>query len=402
MQLNDHRSAQQLQDAFETFNQVSLALESSYRELELQAAELTRELAATRSERMVLADRLEQLIAALPAGVLVLDANGIIRQVNQTAIELLGEPLLGQLWKNITERAFATNQTGTHEVHLKDGRWLNLASRHLESDSGRILLLNDVTENRMLLETVNRQQRLSAMGEMVASLAHQIRTPLSTALLYASQLGHNDMPLETQTRFSSKLVERLRHLERMVNDMLLFARGGNVEQSEMTIEDLVNDIEQTLEADLKSSNASWRVIIDAEAASLCGNQQALVGAFGNLVTNAIQAAGSNAEVTLQVSELSDGQLEFRISDNGPGIPAELHDQLFDPFFTTRPDGTGLGLAVVQATVRAHKGTLRIESEAGQGATFIITLPPNKLTGALSSNRADAELAAIRHDFKQAV
>lgn len=399
---NADQSAQQLQTAFETFTQVSQALEHSYRELEQQAAQLTCELAASRSERLVLADRLEQLLAALPGGVLVLDAAGVIREANQTAVELLGEPLIGECWLNISARAFSAHPSAVHDLRCRDGRWLNIASRHLESDSGRILLLNDVTENRMLLDTVNRQQRLSAMGEMVASLAHQIRTPLSTALLYASQLGQDDMPLDAQNRFSSKLVERLRHLERMVNDMLLFARGGRIEQTEIRVEQLIHDLEQTLEAELHASQVNWRVSNQASGKHLYGNLQALVGAFANLVTNAVQAAGQDAEVTLTVMSLPDGSLEWRVTDNGPGIEADLIEHLFDPFFTTRPDGTGLGLAVVQTTVRAHGGKLDVESIPGRGTTFILCFPPDALAGALSSDRADSELEAVRGDFKHAV
>lgn len=402
MNPSDNNPAQQLQDAFETFTQVSQALESSYRELEQQAAELTSELAATRSERYVLADRLEQLVSALPAGVLVLDSQGIVREVNQTAIDLLGEPLVDQAWQAITDRAFAPGQSMAGEASLRDGRWLNIASRHLESDSGRILLLNDVTENRMLQETVNRQQRLSAMGEMVASLAHQIRTPLATAMLYASQLGKSEIEAEAQSKFSGKLVERLRHLERMVNDMLLFARGGSLEQSEFPVGDLLLSVEQILEADLRSAGAGWQVIDHSMGASISGNREAVVGALGNLVTNALQAVGQGAVVSLSAHRLDDGSVEFRVADNGPGIPADVRERLFDPFFTTRANGTGLGLAVVQATVRAHGGDVRVESAPGEGATFILRFPPAELAGALTSDSTNAELAAVRNQFKHAV
>jgi two-component system sensor histidine kinase FlrB len=129
------------------------------------------------------------------------------------------------LWRHVIARCFAPREDDGHEVSLKDGRRLSIATRSLDAEPGQLVLLNDLTETRHLQDQLARHERLSSLGRMVASLAHQIRTPLSAALLYASHLTEQALPVETQQRFAGRLKERLHELEHQVRDMLVFARG---------------------------------------------------------------------------------------------------------------------------------------------------------------------------------
>ena len=138
---------------------------------------------------------------------------------------MLGEPLLGELWRQVIARSFAPREDDGHEISLRDGRRLSISTRSLDAEPGQLVLLNDLTETRHLQAQLARHERLSTLGRMVASLAHQIRTPLSTAMLYASHLAEQDLPLETRQRFAGNLKERLHELEHQVRDMLVFARG---------------------------------------------------------------------------------------------------------------------------------------------------------------------------------
>jgi two-component system sensor histidine kinase FlrB len=106
---------------------------------------------------------------------------------------------------------------------------------------------------------------------------------------------------------------------------------------------------------------------------LRGNRKALVGAILNLATNALQAAGEHARVRIQAI-VSGAQLARRVADNGPGVPAADRPRIFDPFFTSRPDGTGLGLAVARSVAKAHKGDIKLEECSARGATFVVRLP----------------------------
>mgnify|MGYP002377913064 CR=1 FL=1 len=229
-------------------------------------------------------------------------------------------------------------------------------------------------ENAAVRTMFDRQQRLGALGEMAASLAHQIRTPLSAAMLYAAHLAKDALPAGDRRRFSGRLLERLQHLERLVNDMLSFARGGQSGDEHFSVADLCGALHRSVEEQLASAGARWHVSDLAADAILCGNRDALLGALGNLVINALQASQAVPVLELQTRLTDTGVVEIRLRDNGPGIPEDIREHIFEPFFTTRSGGTGLGLAVVKETVRAHQGVIAVRTPAGGGTEFSIQLP----------------------------
>ncbi|MCK1785737.1 PAS domain-containing protein, partial [Pseudomonas sp. TNT11] len=221
-----------LEQAFSLFSQMSSQLTDSYSLLEARVSELKGELAVVSAQRMEelaekerLANRLQNLLDLLPGGVIVIDDQGRVREANPAACDLLGLPLEGELWRHVITRCFAPRDDDGHEISLKDGRRLSIATRSLDAEPGQLVLLNDLTETRHLQDQLARHERLSSLGRMVASLAHQIRTPLSAALIYASHLTDEQLPAETQQRFAGRLKERLHELEHQVRDMLVFARG---------------------------------------------------------------------------------------------------------------------------------------------------------------------------------
>jgi two-component system sensor histidine kinase FlrB len=370
-------SARELQTAFEAFNQISERLTSSYRELQEKVVRLNEELARARSEKLQqlaekerLASRLQRLLEALPGGVLVLDDTGVIREMNPGAGELLGEPLLGESWEAVARRVFVP---GSQELRLHDGRWLSLSSRSLEEGEGRIVLLADVTETRRLQEMVNHNRRLAALGEMSATLAHQIRTPLASVLLYLSQLDSPALDAQQRSRFASRARERLDHLGKMVDNMLAYARGGSTCQEPVNLEALVHALRRILEPQLEARRGTLEVRGICQGVALLGNQDALLGALVNLGMNAMEACDGPPRLELVLAVVGQ-ELQLALSDNGRGIPAELLEQVFEPFFTTRSDGTGLGLAVVKAVIEGHGGELEIQSRSGRGTRVKIRLP----------------------------
>jgi two-component system sensor histidine kinase FlrB len=368
---------QELQDAFTAFSRLSENLTDSYQALEARVAELTAELGVARDERRVqraekeqLADRLQSLLQGLPGGVVVLDGDGKVQECNPAAVALLGEPLLGKAWREVIVRAFAPRGDDGHEISLRDGRRVSIATTPLGTAPGQILLLTDVTEPRRLQERLNHHKRLSAMGEMAASLAHQIRTPLASVLLYASHLGRANLEASERQRIGEKIQARMRHLEQLVNDMLLFARGGSVGGDVVTIDELLQPAYWQAGGD-----AGLQLENQLAGARLYGNREALLSALQNLVTNARQAGGSDCHVRLCARPV-DGQaaVDLLVVDDGPGVPAEVQARLFEPFFTTRSQGTGLGLAVVRAVAEAHHGSAWFASATGVGSTFALRLP----------------------------
>ncbi len=370
---------QGLEDAFRLFNQLSQQLTDSYQQLEGRVAELSTELAAARDARMReltekerLAARLEGLLQALPGGVVVLDGAGIVQECNPAAVDLLGEPLRHRAWSEIIARAFAPRSDDGHEISLADGRRVNLSTCPLGDEPGQIILITDVTEMRRLQDRLHHQQRLAAMGETAASLAHQIRTPLASALLYASNLKRQHMTDADRLRIGERIFQRLRHLEQLVNNMLLYARSGETGHERFTAADLFAELQPMLDAQLQGAEIEFTIENETDR-PLVGNHQMLLSALLNLCMNAIQAMGHGGRLTLRASAETDG-ICLQVRDNGPGIPVEQQKSIFDPFFTTRQAGTGLGLAVVAAVVRNHAGRIELDSAPGQGCTFSLHLP----------------------------
>ncbi|WP_338586563.1 ATP-binding protein [Pseudomonas sp. MAG733B] len=367
-----------LEQAFALFNQMSSQLTSSYSMLEARVTELKGELAVVSAQRMQelaekerLANRLQNLLDLLPGGVIVIDAQGIVREANPAACELLGLPLEGELWRHVIARCFAPREDDGHEVSLKDGRRLSIATRSLDAEPGQLVLLNDLTETRHLQDQLARHERLSSLGRMVASLAHQIRTPLSAALLYASHLTEQELPVETQQRFAGRLKERLHELEHQVRDMLVFARGELPLTDRVTPKQLMQSLQAAALTHVQDLPVRWQC--DSHAGELLCSRDTLVGAILNLIENAIQASAGDVHLKVHLYT-RDNHLRVCVSDSGSGIDGVVLARLGEPFFTTKATGTGLGLTVVKAVARAHQGELQLRSRVGRGTCAQVILP----------------------------
>lgn len=366
----------ELTAAFRAFGSVSEQLSGAFEALRKQVTQLRLELGEAHAGKEHLAARLSALIEGLPGGVLVLDAQGLILETNPAAVALLGEPLLKQTFSAVMARAAVGSGAIGEHTELCTGRYVNVSRRELAprrelDEGGEVVLLTDVTEAHLMNVFLTRQQRLVTLGELAAGLAHQIRTPLAAALLYASQMNMPGRSPEDLARCSEKTVGSLKQLDRLVNDMLAFAHGGAARET-VSVSALLEQVAQWLRPALR---AGVRLTIRTEAPGLTvrANAPSLVSAVLNLASNALQSAPADLELELLGRRSPSGRAEIVVSDNGPGVPAHIRERIFEPFFTTRARGNGIGLAIVKSVVEAHAGTVRL-AEPIRGATFIIDLP----------------------------
>ena len=314
------------------------------------------------------------LIDAMPTGLVMLDGNGIVIKINPVARLLLDEPILGQPWVSVIQRSFKPRKDDWHEVSLNDGRRVKLEIRTLGEQPGQLIVITDLTETRLLQDKISQMQRLSSLGRMISTLAHQIRTPLSAAILYGANLSNNKLTLRDRANFQDKLMNRLQDLEQQVNDMLLYAKSGKQQVLEaLAVNELIADAVQALDAQVMDADAKITVSYCPDNCQILGNKRALTGAIQNLVNNSLQLIPEQAEIKIKVSCKTDF-VAIDVSDNGEGIAADLHDKIFEPFFTKRAQGTGLGLAVVKSVAHAHQGDVSLLSKAGESAHFCIKLP----------------------------
>jgi len=371
-------------NVLESLERVSRELDASYRDLEGRVARLNQELSLARSARIAelaekekLLERMATLMAVLPGGVLLVDGAGLVRDANPAAEELLGESLLGEAWAAVEARVAALTADPA-------GRQLSVVSRVLDSRGAdsrpadgtaegqgeRVVLITDTTELHRLQARVGREERLAALGEMAARLAHQVRTPLASATLYLSMLRRPDLPAERREQICDRLADRLRHTETLIDSTLTFLRGERPAHAAVNVQDLLADARRLVQAQVEAAGGALAVTPVDRSLVVEGAREELA----NLVSNAVENGGDGVEIALWAGATDAHTLQLRVYDTGPGIPETHLDKVFDPFFTTRAQGTGLGLAVVARTVADHGGTVVAANRPGGGAEFTLELP----------------------------
>ena len=316
----------------------------------------------------------QQVIDVMPTGMIILDGNGVVVKLNNMAQQLLDEPILGQAWFDVIKRSFKPRADDWHEVSLNDGRRVKLEITALGDQPGQLIMITDLTETRLLQDKLGQLQRLSSLGRMVSKLAHQIRTPLSAAMLYGANLSNKKLTDTARENFQNKLVSRLQDLEQQVNDMLLFAKSGQQAVVEpVNVNHLIEQASQAIEPQTLKAGATVNLYPCKQDCEVLGNVSALSGAIQNLIHNSIEVIKSNAVIDIS-AYCQDEYVYISVRDNGQGISAELADKIFEPFYTSRSQGTGLGLAVVKSVANAHQGEVRLLSQPGEGAHFCLKIP----------------------------
>lgn len=323
---------------------------------------------------------LEKLLAVLPTGVLTLDNQGRVVDANPSAQKLLGSGLEGEYWRDVIQANFDPRVDDGHEVSLISGKRVSLMTRSLDDGNGQLIVITDLTETRELQTQLSRHQRLSAMGQMMSSLAHQIRTPLSAALLHADNLIGRHAGNQQVSGSGQKIIARLHNIERQISDMLIFAKGGvapvqhtDVESLQRMFTEAAADLCQSYDSDIEWSYCTAQETVHC-------NIDALVGAFLNLLENAMQASPSFSKVFVEISaqtadtQYSDHSLLIKVIDNGSGIDASKLNNKDQSYQSTKLNGNGLGLEIVKLVCKSHGGDFKFAAvEKGACAEMRIRL-----------------------------
>lgn len=379
--MNKDEEIAHLKEAFLQFEETSRTLQNSYEELQREVRQLTAQLQEAErakkeeeSKNKVLLKQFQQLFWSMPVGVLLLNAEGIVVMSNPIVERLFGERILGGSWAKIVPKSFRPQKDDGHEVTMVSGRRVRVETSSLGDVPGQLIIIIDLTETYSLQRQLAHHERLSTMGKMVAALAHQIRTPLSSAMLYSGHLEKEVLPEEMRVRFASKLSDRLHNIERQIRDMLIFSKADVKLDEKLTLLALADFLRERAAEIAAQKNREVRFLSSSSADGVVQcNQEVLVGAVLNLVNNAMDASEPDSVVTLEVVE-NDGSLTISVKDQGQGMTEEQMSKVQEGFVTTKQHGTGLGLMVVRAITRAHHGSFELESQLGVGTTAKITLP----------------------------
>ncbi len=222
---------------------------------------------------------------------------------------------------------------------------------------------------------LERRRRLSALGEMAAGVAHEVRNPLGGILLFATLLEKDLQERPELARRAAQIASASRSLEGVVGDILAFANPQAPRCGSVRVADVARDVIGLLRPRWEKLGCTVRLASVAPAALARGEADQIQRALLNVVSNGIDAAGRCGEVWVTVRDThGTDSVTVSVSDNGPGVPAELKDRVFNPFFTSKDSGTGLGLAIVHGIVEAHGGEVRVSARDGGGAVFDLVFP----------------------------
>jgi PAS domain S-box-containing protein len=299
-------------------------------------------------------------------------------------------------WKGIIERAIVekTDYDREFRIVLPNGtmKWIHTVGHPVLSEAGDLEgfvgTSTDITERkraeqereklRQLEADLAHINRVSMLGEMAASLAHEIKQPIAAAITSANScvewLSHEPPNLDRARAAAARIDKYGNRAAEIIDRMRSFYKKSPPQRELVDVNGIIHEILTLLKGEATRSPIAMRTDLSAELPKIMVDRVQLQQVFMNLMLNGIEAMeGSGGELTVK-SERQDGQLQFSVSDTGVGLPTEKMDQIFSAFFTTKPQGSGMGLAISRSIVESHGGQLWASVNNGGGATFHFTLP----------------------------
>jgi two-component system, NtrC family, sensor histidine kinase HydH len=261
---------------------------------------------------------------------------------------------------------FLSQQERSRREQLEEtAQGLEASYQQLQSQSELIIRIE---------EQLRRAERLSALGELSAILAHEIRNPLASIRGTAEILMEEGAPAESRGEFLGILLKESDRLNRVVEEFLRMARPEPITRRECDINEELSNMVKLLSAEARGKKVELK-LQTSPLPQFVGDGEKLRQGFMNIILNAIQASSAGGSVVVSSRFNQEGGcVEIFCRDNGPGIPAERLNQIFEPFFTTKGNGTGLGLPITKKIIEKHGGSIELQSEPGEGTIFTVKLP----------------------------
>ncbi len=400
-------------EAFERFTGAGETVTRAYEELavkveelDLQLEEKNRELAANLRETERLSVYLRNVLESLGSAVFVVGGQGKIEMANQAAVKLLDAGMqdligrsLAQSLDGLTrpdgitadlisggekfrEREFELQIEGRAPKILRAGSHPLLDA---ESVGGRIVRLDDITEEALGRAQAERTERLAAMGEMAVKIVHQVRNPMGSIELVASLLSRDLADQPEKRKLVDKIRSGIQSMDHIISNLLAFARNTQPTLQNVNIHSILDECLSYNVHLLDGQGISVKTSYEENLPEIKGDSGLLKQVFMNLIINAAQAMPKGGSLTLaaRTKDLRDYEtdelipfMQAQVADTGSGMTPEVVSRLFNPFFTTKDRGTGLGLALTHNIIKAHDGHIDVDSAPGEGSSFTVNLPIN--------------------------
>jgi len=359
------------------------------------------------STELSLKDYFAHVIDSVGDGVIVLDKKHTITFLNPAAEEISGfsrRQAVGSEFSEIfrgedvlLEMVTKTSDTGMtisdHEnVVLKKGPHvtpINATTSPLLLANGEcigiVLVLRDISNIRELEDAVRQADRLSTLGALAAGLAHEIKNPLG-GIKGAAQLMERELPVGSDLReYTCIMLKEVGRVNRIVEELLNLTTPRKLELSHVDIHQVLGDIVTLQKRAAITKNIAFVQDFDLSIPPILADEALVTQLFLNLIKNGVEALNDNGQIRISTRVLSDYSMTKKgerfsrmvvidVTDDGAGIPKEMMENLFTPFFTTKSKGTGLGLAICHKIVTEHRGMIRVDSEPGKGSNFTVMLP----------------------------
>jgi len=402
--LVDSRLLLGIRQAFEVFDEQSSLLQTSFNALKEDLANANQEL---NEKNVVLSEkvgelhsmsgRLECILESIGDGVLVVDNNMCIERCNPAGLSLLEakrnhveQRAYSEVMQDLgnpkaIQAAITKGKTVLEEERTRDNNGQTtvvLASvSPIHSTDGKIIgaveVLRDISQLRLLQEKMKHQDRIAALGEMAASVAHEIRNPLGTiegfARLLRSDLDKDG--LEEHSRMATKIIAGVTNLNYVITNLLTYARPLSLQNQPFDISLLLSSVEDLLSSLALQNEVELTFEHRGTSHTVMGDIRQLRQVLVNLGRNAIEACEGRKKGQVTIRSITRKRsLTIVVTDTGCGILKKDINHVFDPFFTRKHAGTGLGLSLCHKIIKAHGGEMDVESKKGSGATFTLTIP----------------------------
>lgn len=355
--------AQLLQDAFQEFSKASDSIINYYGVLENQIRELKKEVEEKNKELQRAGEFLYNLLNSLPVGVVVTNTTDILF-ANKTARKLGSTEVLGRLNSGGRKSGELKNKTGHY-------RW---KKENLESgfESKEVIVFEDVTEVERMKERVERDERLMAMGEMAARIAHEIKNPLGSMELFLSMLLDGKLK-KKEKQYANYILFGVKTVDRIINNILTYTKPKTLTLSEGTLSRVVKDTADFMKVSAETRGITLKLDMHFDGPSHF-DPDLMKLVLMNFISNAIEAISRpDGSIAIDVKEETEHAV-ITITDNGAGMSEEVQKSIFNPFFTTKDKGVGLGLFIVYNIIKAHGGYVEVESVEGSGTSFSLYIP----------------------------
>ncbi|MFZ1289623.1 MAG: ATP-binding protein [Melioribacteraceae bacterium] len=327
-------------------------------------------------------------------GVIVLDENDFVKIINSAAQKLfqiikptLNSKKLSEIISSDECAELFNTQKGLKQIDCtinNQKKYLLVSRSEFFTENNlpnTILVIRNLTQQKLLEDQIQRKERLIAMGELASGVAHEIRNPLNTISTITQQLNKDFEPIERNEEFhtlASLVNKEVKRINETINSFLRFAKPEKILLKEFQLSELIKQIEDQYKPMLAEKlikfekNIEWDGIVNWDRNQI---QQVLM----NLIQNSFDAIDKGGKIILKILLDTNEQIRIEIIDDGNGIPKHILNKVFNLYFTTKAKGTGIGLSLVQRIIFEHGGTISIESEEGKGTNFIIIIPQFPIT-----------------------